>query len=258
MQKYQQDNFSVLKNVIVYATVITRTKVKIILYTGFLLLILGCSDRSDTGQLASFVEPLQPYISQVLAELDIITPERKETLDEISELVSRRLELGGDANLTFICSHNSRRSHMSQLWSQTAAFYYGIENVFSYSGGTEATACNVRTISALRRAGFSVSGDTGEENPVYMITYSEKQSPMIAYSKLYTDPGNPQEGYIALMCCSKADRQCPVVQGASSRFAIHYADPAECDDTSEESEVYDERCREIAREMFYIMSRVVL
>ena len=58
------------------------------------------------------------------------------------------------------------------------------------------------------------------------------------------------------MCCSKADKKCPVIQGASSRYAIHYVDPKICDDTTEESFAYDERCREIAREMFYIMSKV--
>jgi hypothetical protein len=55
---------------------------------------------------------------------------------------------------------------------------------------------------------------------------------------------------------SKADKECPIVFGAVYRFAIHYVDPKECDDTEEETEAYDSRCREIAREMFYIMSNV--
>ena len=38
--------------------------------------------------------------------------------------------------------------------------------------------------------------------------------------------------------------------------AIHYADPRLCDDTPAETSAYNERCREIAREMFYIMSEV--
>lgn len=145
---------------------------------------------------------------------------------------------------------------MSQVWSQVAAYYYGIDNVFAFSGGTEESACNIRTVLALRRAGFSVVAATEGQNPVYLIQFSDDRPPVKTFSKLYSHNENPQEEFIALMCCSKADMQCPVVQGASSRFAIHYEDPAECDDTSEESEVYDERCREISREMFYIMSKV--
>ena len=231
---------------------------KILVFAGLILLIQGCSSHRDAGNLANLVETLHPFISQVLGELNMISPERKETLNRISELISSRLELGEDANLTFICTHNSRRSHMSQLWSQTAAYYYGIDNVFTFSGGTGETACNIRTVSALRRVGFSVVSTTEGVNPVYLIQYSDDRPPMKAYSKLYNHDDNPQEDFIALMCCSKVDQQCPVVQGASSRFAIHYVDPGECDDTSEEMAAYDDRCREIAREMFYIMSKVDL
>jgi len=79
---------------------------------------------------------------------------------------------------------------------------------------------------------------------------------MKAFSKIYNQGGNPTEEFIALMCCSQADMQCPVIDGASSRYPIHYVDPKECDDTDEETEAYDSRCREIAQEMFYLMSRV--
>ena len=246
-------------------------------YSAFLMLVTGCNGNGGAGNTGRLMEPLRPYVSQVLNEFDSISTERKETLDQISEMISGCLEHNQDANLTFICSHNSRRSHMSQVWSQTAAYYYGVDRVFTFSGGTEATACNVRTVSALQRAGFSIMdekgvawegpgknpgdhdedhGGPGDGNPVYLIRYAENRPPMKAYSKLYNEGDNPREDYIALMCCSKADMQCPVVDGASSRFAIHYSDPGECDDTDEETAVYDERCREIAREMFYIMSHV--
>ena len=34
--------------------------------------------------------------------------------------------------LNFICTHNSRRSHLSQIWAQTMAAYYNIKNVNDY------------------------------------------------------------------------------------------------------------------------------
>jgi hypothetical protein len=100
-----------------------------------------------------------------------------------------------------------------------------------------------------------VSTET-EENPVYLIQFSDDRPPMRAFSKIYNEGGNPTDAYIALMCCSQADMQCPVVEGASARFAIHYVDPRECDDTDEEVTAYDSRCWEIAIEMFYLMSQI--
>jgi hypothetical protein len=89
-----------------------------------------------------------------------------------------------------------------------------------------------------------------------LVRYAEDRPPIRAYSKLYNADGNPKRDFIALMTCSVADKTCPIVQGAISRHAIHYADPRLCDDTPTETAAYNERCREIAREMFYIMSEV--
>lgn len=177
-------------------------------------------------------------------------------LDQFAATAYDLLASGKDANLTFICTHNSRRSHMSQIWAQTAASYYGLDHVNAFSGGTEATACNCRTVAAMRRAGFSIVKTTEGGNPVYLVQFSDDHPPVRAYSKLYNADGNPKQGFIALMTCSQADKKCPVVEGAVARYAIHYVDPKLCDDTPDEPVAYNERCQEIAREMFYIMSRV--
>jgi len=58
------------------------------------------------------------------------------------------------------------------------------------------------------------------------------------------------------MTCSDADEACPVVTGASSRFSITYEDPKDHDGTPEEEDKYNERSRQIAREMFYLFSQV--
>jgi hypothetical protein len=145
---------------------------------------------------------------------------------------------------------------MSQIWAQTAATYFGLENVQAYSGGTEITACNLRTITAMRRAGFQVEDATTGENPLYLVHYSPDLPPVRTYSKLYNADDNPRKEFIALMTCSSADLKCPVVNGAIARHAIHYLDPRLCDDTPTETQAYNERCREIAREMFYIMAQV--
>jgi arsenate reductase len=205
---------------------------------------------------ARLLPALRPYVNEVARELTTISAERKKVLDEIAATIAARLQRGLQADLTFICTHNSRRSHMSQIWLQTAACYYGLDKVHAWSGGTEVTACNCRTITAMRRVGFDIQDATTGDNPVYLVKYADDLPPIRAYSKRYDADANPKRDFIALMTCSSADKSCPQVEGAIGRYAIHYADPRLCDDTPTETTAYNERCREIAREMFYIMAEV--
>ena len=46
------------------------------------------------------------------------------------------------------------------------------------------------------------------------------------------------------------------VEGADFRMALPFEDPKKFDNTPVERDQYDERCRQIARECFYIMSQV--
>jgi uncharacterized protein YxeA len=216
----------------------------------------GCSTGHQAHSNANLLPTLRPYVKEVANEVGTIAPERKEVLNSIASDITARLEAGKPADLTFICTHNSRRSHMSQIWAATAAYYYGLENVHTFSGGTQATACNCRTVAAMRRVGFDIEDATTGDNPIYLVRYATDRPVIRAYSKLYNADGNPSRDFIALMTCSVADKSCPVVNGAVSRYAIHYVDPRLCDDTPTETTAYNERCREIAREMFYIMSEV--
>jgi arsenate reductase (thioredoxin) len=211
---------------------------------------------NDSRSPANLLPALESYVHEVAHELDQVPEERRETLERIAVDITARLQAGDSAQLTFICTHNSRRSHMSQIWAQTAASYYGLDLVQAYSGGTEITACNCRTVTAMRRVGFAIQDATTGDNPLYLVQYAGNRPPIRAYSKLYDADDNPKRDFIALMTCSSADRSCPEVKGATARHAIHYADPRLCDDTPTETTAYNERCREIAREMFYIMSEV--
>ena len=223
------------------------------------LWICSLSLNGQENRLDLLIEPLRPYVGEVLTQLEEVPENRKIILNQIAGDIAERLQSEqGGAWLIYICTHNSRRSHMAQLWAQTAACFYGLDQVNTFSGGTQATACNIRTVAALRRVGFSVVEAESGDNPLYLIQFSDECPPMKAYSKIYNQDNNPKDDFIALMCCSEADMSCPIVDGASSRYAIHYVDPKENDDTDEELFAYDSRCREIAREMFYLMSEVSL
>lgn len=198
---------------------------------------------------------LQKYLAGLLPQLDEVPDDRKQQLRKIARFVESKLEAREPANLVFICTHNSRRSHMGHLWAATAAAYYGFTGVRTFSGGTQATAFNPRAVAALRRAGFQIS-DPGGENPHHQVTFAEDGPTEEAFSKEYDDAVNPKEGFVAVMTCSEADANCPVVSGAALRIALPYVDPKVSDGTSEEAATYDERARQIAVEMFYLFSQV--
>lgn len=209
--------------------------------------------RQDSAHL---YPEIQKRIKVAVDDFDLIPSQRKEKLEELSAYVRSQVRLGKPVNLTFICTHNSRRSHMAQIWAQTAAAHYAIPNVTAYSGGIECTAFNPRAVAAIRRAGFKVEKTTEGENPIYHVRYSNQRPAMTHFSKVYNCAPNPVRDFCAVMTCSSADKACPLVDGASVRVAVPFADPKAFDGTSQEAAKYDERCRQICREMLYLFSLV--
>lgn len=198
---------------------------------------------------------LQRYIAERETEFDQISNERKALLDRLSAYIKGKLQNGEDLSLNFICTHNSRRSHLGQIWAQVASFHHSIGSIKAYSGGTEATAFNDNAVAALKRAGFQIEYPGGD-NPEYALHCSEDVNPMTCFSKTYDDPVNPSENFGAIMTCSDADEACPNVPGADFRIALKYEDPKVSDGTPEQENTYDERCAEIAREMLYLFSKL--
>jgi len=201
-----------------------------------------------------------PHLSEIVAvlitEFDQVAHRRKGSLQELAAFVTERVAASKTTRLIFICTHNSRRSHMAQIWAQTAAALFGIPGVETFSGGTETTAFFPQAVAAIRHAGFRVDAEEDGSNPVIEVRYSEDAEPMWAFSKIYDQPPNPTSDYAAVMTCSHADAACPMVVGATERFSITYQDPKAFDGTDREAEAYDERCRQIGREMLFVFSQV--
>ena len=215
--------------------------------------VLAGSMGADTA--VSLNPSLREYVAARAVEFDQIPGERRPRLKEIAAFVEMRVTAKKPALLTFICTHNSRRSHLAQIWAHVAANYYGIAGVETFSGGTEATTFNVRAINALKRAGFLVStSEAPKENPRYQVRFSDRAPSLVCFSKVYNDAPNPQQDFCAIMTCSQADQACPIVPGAAHRVALPYEDPKAFDDSAQEAEKYDERCRQIAREMLFVFS----
>ena len=203
-------------------------------------------------------ETLLPKIKEVILSFNFeeITFERKNILQPFIDFIQLKVKNQEDIRLNFICTHNSRRSHLSQIWAQTAAHYYGIKNVFCYSGGTEATALFPKVAETLKNTGFKIQKLSEENNPVYAIKFAENESPVIGFSKTYDDEFNPESGFAAIMTCSQADGGCPFITGAEKRIPITFDDPKAFDNTPQQAEKYQERSLQIATEMFYVFSQI--
>lgn len=184
-----------------------------------------------------------------------ISSERKALLSKFAEYIAERRIEDKPVNLIFICTHNSRRSHLSQIWAKFFASFYDVEEVFCYSGGTEATAFNPRAVNCLKEQGFRITSEGDDSNPVYSVAFSDEREPLICFSKVYDHPENPVEDFAAVMTCSDADEACPFIPGAEKRFPIRYEDPKKFDDTPLESEKYYEKSIQIASEMSYLFSK---
>ena len=197
-------------------------------------------------------ESLQEYVAERVEESKLIPKERREILEGLAAVISESKE--ASINIIFICTHNSRRSHMAHLWASLGAEVYGAKKVSCFSGGTEVTAFNPLAVKAIKNAGFRVSTKIPGANPFYLIRYPGCTEGVKVFSKKYTDPPNPTRGFHAVMTCSDADAACPIVTGAASRHAITYEDPKVFDGTPRAAKGYGERCRQISREMLYLFS----
>ncbi len=187
-----------------------------------------------------------------------VSDERKEVLKPLADYIQNKVNANEEIRLNFICTHNSRRSHLSQIWAKTMAFHFGIKNVFCYSGGTEATAMFPKVAETLSNQGFEIQKLSEMDNPVYAIKFSENEQSIIGFSKTYFDNFNPKNNFGAIMTCNNADEGCSMVFGAEARFPIKYDDPKAFDGTELMNEKYAERSLQIASEMHYVFSQINL
>jgi arsenate reductase len=203
---------------------------------------------------------LFPEIENVINTLNFenISAERKIVLQPLVDFIQGKASRSQEIRLNLICTHNSRRSHLSQVWAQTAAAHYGIKNVYCYSGGTEATAMFPRAAKTLAKQGFQIKTIAEGNNPVYAIKYSANAHPVIGFSKTFDDDFNPQSEFAAILTCSSADQGCPFIAGAEIRIPITFEDPKAFDNTPQQAEKYEERSLQIATELFYVFSQIKL
>ncbi len=201
---------------------------------------------------------LYSSITQTLQALnpETIPRSRKVLLQPLIQYIQEKVSAGQPVRLNFICTHNSRRSHLAQIWAQTLAAHFGIQNVACYSAGTEATALNRTIAETLKQAGFKIEMLAGGENPVHAIKYAPNEPAVIGFSKTLSHPFNPKTAFAAIMTCTEADGGCPFIAGAEVRISLPFNDPKAFDATPQQSEKYRERSTQIATELHYIFAQI--
>lgn len=190
------------------------------------------------------------------SSFDQIPVARQQILSSISNQLQQVIDNQPDIKLLFVCTHNSRRSHISQIWGQALAFHYGFKKITTFSGGTEATAFFPSAVKAMQAMGFSINKVSEANNSIYKVQYSAHTPDIQAFSKTVDHPENPKTDFVALMTCSHADANCPFLPGAMLRIPLLYDDPKLFDGTAIAEQKYLEKAEEIGRELCFIFSKM--
>lgn len=188
--------------------------------------------------------------------VETISEERKKILQPLVDFIQKKVANKEEIRINFICTHNSRRSLMAQIWAQTLAFHFNLKNIYCYSGGTEATAVFSEVIETMQSSGFEVEAISKGKNPVYSIKYAANEPPIIGFSKEFDIDFNPRSSFAAVMTCSHAEENCPFIAGAEKRVPIPYDDPKLFDNSPQKAEKYSERSRQIATELLYVFAQI--
>ena len=197
---------------------------------------------------------LLAYLNQRAAEFEQIPDERKADLARLADYIRQRQAGDGGARITFICTHNSRRSHLAQVWAQVAAYYYAVPRCPPIPAARRSPRS-----TRERQRPFNVpvcgSRPTNPPQPIRAIEWR----PVIAGRRSSVT----RSGLTKLPIPRAASPPCltaPKPTRPARWSAVAICDcrsammtPKAADGTAEEAAVYDQRSRQIGREMLYVM-----
>ncbi|EQA45974.1 low molecular weight phosphotyrosine protein phosphatase domain protein [Leptospira broomii serovar Hurstbridge str. 5399] len=210
----------------------------------------------ESSSMSPLFQNLRNFLNERQTETESILPDRKRILTQLSESILESFENRSKATILFVCTQNSRRSQISQIFGAAIPQFLGIPGIKAFSGGTEISAFHPNAITALESIGFRIENEGPPRNPKYSIRWADGTPALIAFSKKFSDPPNPHRDFIVIMVCSTADEACPYVAGAEARISLPFEDPKSADDTPEVISKYTETCERIARELLFTFQLV--
>lgn len=201
-------------------------------------------------------DKLKKFKEECIASFDQIEDDRTPVLDKIVKYLAEKVKSRGSASIQFICTHNSRRSQLSQVWMEAAMTHYAMNDVQVFSGGTEVTAFHANALTALANAGMKIIPLNEGDNPVIAIRYELAVRPVYTFSKTFDHAVNPMNSFGAVMNCHHADANCPYIPNAEARFNLWYGDPGQFDGSPSQDKMYADVNKQIAIEQLYIASKL--
>ena len=197
---------------------------------------------------------LQKLVQERKGAYSEIPEKRKMLLKQVAMDLAALYLSEKSLDITVICTHNSRRSQLAQVWLELGIAAFGLKNCHAHSGGTEATAFNQRMVRALTEKGIRLEMKKEGENPIYHLSDQMLSSDTQYFSKKYGADPNPKLNFVAIIVCDSADKACPIVFGAKKRFYLPFEDPKNYDGTKKEAFAYQAKVDEIGGEMIYLLS----
>ena len=201
-----------------------------------------------------FYNQIQLFCLEITSSFKNIPSSRLQRLDEIVLEINEIFNNKKNLNFLFVCTHNSRRSQFANVWAEIAATFYNLNSIKSYSCGTEKSIVSKNTIEALEDLGLKIHNHPNINNAFH--AFYGKELFIDVFSKKYSDSSISKENTIAIMTCTDADQNCPIIPYAKNRISLNFKDPKRFDNTSYFRMEYQKTAKEIATEIFYIFSKI--
>tara|TARA_Y100000385_G_C12818907_1_gene519498 strand:- start:311 stop:757 length:447 start_codon:yes stop_codon:yes gene_type:complete len=146
---------------------------------------------------------------------------------------------------------------MAQVWAQCIADDLNLDFLICHSAGTEKSIFHTNAIEALVNRGFVFEKESTPSSQGYGVSWKRGGSSMLCFSKTLADASLPKEDFIAVTTCDDADRECPLIPGATHRISLPFVDPKGSDFSANTHQIYSEKSDEIANQIFYVLSHLL-
>tara|TARA_Y100001949_G_C15986510_1_gene330879 strand:+ start:2001 stop:2567 length:567 start_codon:yes stop_codon:yes gene_type:complete len=187
---------------------------------------------------------MDPVFNKFFSRIDSFNPnqKRKKRLDNIASVINENLNK--TRSIVFLCTHNSRRSQICEVWGKVFAEIYR-KKININSAGAFKTVVHSQVYESIVKCGLVV--DNKKE-----IFFDKKKFKL--NSK--TIDSLTMKNFIAVMTCSNAEKSCPNDPRSIRNIKMFFNDPRIYDETDKMSREYLNTTIYIAEELNYIFKNI--
>ena len=182
--------------------------------------------------------------NKFFSRIDSFNPnqKRKKRLDNIASVINENLNK--TRSIVFLCTHNSRRSQICEVWGKVFAEIYR-KKININSAGAFKTVVHSQVYESIVKCGLIV-------NNKKEIFFDKKKFKL--NSK--TTDSITMKNFIAVMTCSDAEKSCPHDPKSIRNIKMFFNDPRIYDETDKMSREYLKTTTYIAEELNYIFKNI--